>query len=68
MITAHQFDSWRVVPRILVLLYGMICYATWAWYTGLAVPSAEQTTFASVIWGAAAAWFGFYTKSGRQIA
>ena len=62
----ETLDKWRVVPRLLVLLYGFVCWETFDWFTGLDVPIAEQTAFASTIWGAAAAWFGFYVNSGKR--
>lgn len=49
----------------MVTLYGSVCWLTFSWYTGLADPTGEQTTFASVIWGAAAVWFGFYANTGK---
>ena len=62
-ITPKQFDQWRPVPRLLVLLYGWICYETLIWFTALDAPTASQAGFASTIWTAAAAWFGFYVNS-----
>lgn len=64
--TPETFNKWRIAPRLLVLLYGLICWLTFDWFTGLPDPSASQTAFASTIWGGAAAWFGFYVNSGKQ--
>lgn len=32
---------------------------------GLESPTTQQTSFATGLWAAAAAWFGFYAKSGK---
>jgi hypothetical protein len=65
-LTPEQLDAWRAVPRLLVLLYGWLCFDTHQWYTSLADPTTPQQLYASVIWTAAAAWFGFYVNSGRR--
>lgn len=66
MTTPEQFNKWRVVPRVLVFLYGYICYQTAEWFTSLQAPTTEQVAYATVIWGAAAAWFGLYVNSGGK--
>jgi len=63
-VTPEQLDKWRVVPRLLVTLYGAMCWYVAVWFMALPDPSGSQTTFATAIWGAAAAWFGFYVNSG----
>jgi len=57
-------DNWRIVPRILVTLYGVLCYNVAMWFMSLPDPTSTQAAFASTIFGAAAAWFGLYVKSG----
>lgn len=66
MITPEQFDSWRVVPRILVAMYGLMVWQICAWFMALPEPNGAQATFVSVVVGAAGAWFGFYVKSGGK--
>jgi hypothetical protein len=61
----HRFDSWRIIPRVLITLYGIMCYNTAAWFMALETPSMPQVTFVSTVWGAAAAWFAFYVNSGN---
>jgi hypothetical protein len=61
---ARILDAYRTVPRLLVILYGVMCYQVSAWFMGLPDPTMAQGTFVSVIWGAAAAWFGLYCNSG----
>ena len=63
---AEALDAFRTVPRILVLLYGLMCYLVAAWFMGLDDPTNAQGAFVSVIWGAAAAWFGIYVNTGRK--
>lgn len=63
--TPEQLDAWRIVPRILMALYGAVCTHTHLWFTALPDPTTPQQLYASVIWGAAAAWFGFYVNTGR---
>lgn len=62
---ARQVDEWRIVPRLLIALYGTVCYLAFSWFVGLEDPTAAQTTFATAVWGAAAVWFKFYVDSGR---
>jgi hypothetical protein len=60
----YRVDSWRIVPRVLIALYGCMCYNVAEWFMGLVDPSMAQVTFVSTVWGAAAAWFAFYVNSG----
>lgn len=62
-LTPEAFDRWRVVPRLLVALYGFICWQTFEWFTALPDPTSTQATFATAIWGGAAVWFGFYVNT-----
>ncbi len=59
-------DAWRIVPRLMVVLYGYVCWSTHVWFVGLEDPSGAQQLYASVIWGAAVGWFGFYVKTGNH--
>lgn len=63
---SELLNAYRVVPRVLVLCYGVVCWNTWAWFTDLPDPTTTQMTFASTIWGAAAIWFNFYVSSGGK--
>lgn len=62
--TPDEIDRWRVMPRLLVALYGYICHDVYVWFIGLSDPTANQMAFATAIWGGAAVWFGFYVNSG----
>lgn len=61
---ARAFDEWRVVPRLLVGIYGYLFYYVAMWFMGLPDPTTAQAGFVSTIVGAAAAIFGLYVNSG----
>jgi len=63
---ADAFDTWRVVPRILVGMYCYLLYNTSTWFMELPDPSATQSAFVSTIVGAGAAIFGLYTNSSKN--
>jgi|TARA_R100001480_G_scaffold1900_2_gene6006 hypothetical protein len=54
------FDKWRIFPRLLISLYGLMFYKTSMWFMTLPDPTSAQSAFVSVIVGAGAAWFGLY--------
>jgi hypothetical protein len=63
-VTPQRLDEWRIVPRLLMTLYGIVCAHTHLWFTSLPDPTTAQQLYANVIWTAAAAWFGFYVNTG----
>ena len=63
---AELIDSFRVVPRIILLCYGYMVYDITMWFKILENPSSSQSMFISVVYGAAAGIFGLYSKSGRE--
>ena len=58
-------NAYRVVPRVLIGLYGYVFYQTVVWFMALEAPNMAQSGFVSVIVGAGAAWFGLYVNSGK---
>ena len=62
--TPEQLNAWRVVPRLLVTLYGLMCWRVTEWFMSLPEPTTQQAAFVSTVLGAAAAWFGLYVNSG----
>lgn len=60
----RAINNWRMVPRLIVVLYGWVFYHTLFWYMSLPDPTTQQTSFISIIVGAAAAFFGFYANTG----
>ena len=63
---AQAIDKWRIWPRLLITLYGVMFYQTPAWFMSLPDPTNAQSAFVSVIVGAGAAWFGLYVGSGGK--
>lgn len=64
---AARIDRYRVVPRLLVSLYGYMCYAVADWFMALPNPTSPQAAFVSTVWGAGAAWFGLYVNSRKGV-
>lgn len=66
MLSAEQFDAWRVMPRLLVLVYGWVFFDVIQWFMLIEVPNGPQSAFVSTVVGAAAGFFGFYVNSGKR--
>ena len=65
MTIAEKLDSWRIVPRMLILSYMVVFYQTCNWFMSLPDPNNAQAGFVSVVVGAGAAWFGLYVNGNR---
>ena len=63
-IDSSVIDKWRIWPRMLITLYGIMFYRVTEWFMTLPEPTAPQSAFVSVVVGAGAAWFGLYCGSG----
>lgn len=63
---AELIDAYRMIPRLLILLYGWICWEVTQWFMALPGPTGSQAALVSTVWGAAAAWFGAYAATGRK--
>lgn len=63
-ISPKTIDSWRVVPRLILVLYGYAFWQVLDWFMGLSDPSNAQAMFVSTVVGAAPAFFGLYVNSG----
>jgi hypothetical protein len=63
-VSAEAIDKWRIWPRLLISLYGIMFYKVCTWFMVLSDPTNAQSAFVSVIVGAGAAWFGLYCGSG----
>ena len=61
--TPEQLNKWRVIPRLLILMYMIVFLQTTNWFMGLSDPNNAQAGFVSAIVGAGAAWFGLYVNS-----
>ena len=65
-ISSSQIDKWRVWPRLLITLYGIMFYRTTEWFMSLPAPTNAQSAYISVIVGAGAAWFGLYAGTAKD--
>jgi hypothetical protein len=65
-ITPEQLNKWRIWPRGLITLYGIMFYVVCDWFMTLPEPTNAQSAFVSVVVGAGAAWFGLYCGSGSS--
>ena len=59
-------DNYRIVPRLLIGLYGFMFYRVTEWFMTIPEPTNSQAAFISTLVGAGAAWFGLYVNSGRR--
>ena len=64
--TPEKLDSWRIVPRALILSYMVVFYQTCNWFMSLPDPNNAHAGFVSVVVGAGAAWFGLYVNGKRS--
>tara|TARA_R110000868_G_scaffold184547_2_gene426187 strand:+ start:247 stop:459 length:213 start_codon:yes stop_codon:yes gene_type:complete len=64
-LTPETLDSWRIVPRLLILSYMIAFFNATQWFMSLPDPTNAQAGFVSTIVGAGAAWFGLYV-SGKS--
>ena len=55
-------SNWRTVPRLMMVLYGLVFYETMTRFMALEAPNNAQAGFVSVVVGAGAAWFGLYVN------
>ena len=55
-------SNWRTVPRIMMVLYGIVFYKQCNGLWHLENPNNAQAGFVSVVVGAGAAWFGLYVN------
>ena len=63
--TSQKLDSWRIIPRLLILAYMIVFYQTCNWFMSLSDPNNAQAGFVSVVVGAGAAWFGLYVNGSK---
>lgn len=54
----------RVIPRVMVLGYGIMLYLVTQWFMDLSNPATQQATLVATVYGGAAAIFGLYTNKG----
>ena len=64
---AKAVDSWRIFPRIFVIVYIYLMYESVIWFMNLPEPNLEQSALVSVVVGAMGVVFGVYSgKTGQS--
>ena len=64
---ASAIDSWRIFPRIFVVVYIYLMYESVMWFMLLPKPNIEQSALVSVVVGAMGVVFGVYSgKTGQS--
>ena len=61
---AYRIDLYRVVPRIVMLVYGFSSWRIAEWFMALKEPSGAHGAFVSVVAGIAPLLFQFYASNG----
>ena len=63
---AEILDAYRVIPRLILMLYGLFVYQIAMWFIGLPEPTTQQASFASIIFTTIPVIVGFYNNTGRK--
>ena len=63
---AEVIDAYRIWPRGLITLYGLVAAQVTWWFMTLPDPNMAQAALVSTVWGASAGWFGLYVNTGRK--
>lgn len=63
---AEVLDSFRVVPRIILGLYGYFVFYITEWYMNIPDPSNQQMGLITAVIGVAAFVVQIYSNSGRK--
>lgn len=66
-LTPETINRWRIIPRMMLGLYGYMFWRVAEWFMALDAPNAAQSAFVSVMVGAAATFFGLYVNSGPSL-
>jgi hypothetical protein len=64
--TPDQLNSWRVIPRLLMLAMLIMTYRVVEWFMALSEPTLEQAGLVSVMTGALTGAFGLFLGSGKK--
>ena len=67
MITPEKLDSWRIVPRLLILAYMVVFYQTCNWFMDLPDPNNAQAYAWKVCTLGQAMFRGFSDKSSDEL-
>ena len=61
---AYLIDLYRIVPRMVMLVYGISSWRVAEWFMRIPEPGAAQGAFVSVVAGIAPLLFQFYAANG----
>ena len=61
---AIHINNFRVIPRTMVLGYGILLAQSVNWFQGLVIPTTQQVSLISTIVGMGAVVFAFYVNTG----
>ena len=64
--TPDQLNSWRVIPRLLMLMMVFMTYRVVEWFMTLPAPTLGQAGLVSVMTGALTGAFGLFLGSGKK--
>lgn len=59
-----MFDEWRVVPRLMGVLWAYIAHEAYLWYISVPDPNNSQGAFASAVIAASVGFCKLYLESG----
>ena len=65
---AYLVSLLRIMPRLMIGLYGYLFYDVTTWFMNLTDPTMAQAAFVSTMVGAGAGFFGLYVNSGGAVA
>ena len=57
---SHAIDTFKIIPRALILLYMYLTYSTVFWYMQIPDPTIQQSGMVSVITSAQAVALGLF--------
>lgn len=63
---AELADAWRLAPRAFVFFYFFQLERITTWYIALPLPTTQQASFVSAVWGFFMPILGFYFSTGRK--
>ena len=57
---ATVLDDWKVLPRLMMLVFTFMSFRVVEWFMGLDDPTTQQAGLVSVVMGAATGAFGIW--------
>jgi len=63
---AEVLNSFRIFPRLFIVMYMYLLMEVTNWFMLLQEPSTAQAALVSTLVGVGAAWFGLYCNSGTK--